>query len=295
MIKSKTATTKWNARTKKHYESLGYTYTKMGDEFELLVEHLPENSYADISVACDYCGECFTSNLNERNKKFRQNPTVKKDTCSKKECINEKIKESNLIQYGTEYAISSTIVREKINSTLNEKYGVENPFQLDEVKNKIKETNIEKYGNESYVRTEEYKNKTEKTNLERYGVKNPMQSKSISIKLKGRFVGDKHYNWKGGVSKRNTLLRQTSGYRKWRTEVYNRDSYTCQCCGDKGGILNAHHIENFSDNDDLRLDINNGITLCIECHNAFHKEYGRKNNNANQLNEFIINHGKNVC
>lgn len=55
-------------------------------------------------------------------------------------------------------------------------------------------------------------------------------------------------------------------YRLWRTSVFERDNYTCQFCGVRGGKLSADHIKPYSLFPDLRLDINNGRTLCWECH-----------------------------
>ena len=52
----------------------------------------------------------------------------------------------------------------------------------------------------------------------------------------------------------------------WRMSVYERDSYKCQCCGNVGGELNAHHILSWADYPKERYDVNNGITLCKECH-----------------------------
>ncbi|BDR82560.1 HNH endonuclease [Clostridium tetani] len=82
--------------------------------------------------------------------------------------------------------------------------------------------------------------------------------------------------------------RNIEGYKEWIRQVYKRDDYTCQCCGDnKGHNLNAHHILNYSEYKDLRLDINNGITLCKKCHKHFHDTYGYKYNTKEQLIESL--------
>lgn len=89
-------------------------------------------------------------------------------------------------------------------------------------------------------------------------------------------------------SKLNLLERRGLKYRIWRSAIYARDLYTCQACNDKtGGNLVGHHILNFSKYIELRYEISNGITLCSECHDEFHKVYGLKNNTREQLDEFL--------
>ena len=66
--------------------------------------------------------------------------------------------------------------------------------------------------------------------------------------------------------------RYTGEYVNWRTNVFKRDDYTCQHCNKKGGILNAHHIKSYKDFKKLRYDLDNGITLCIDCHRLEHKK-----------------------
>lgn len=104
--------------------------------------------------------------------------------------------------------------------------------------------------------------------------------------------GENSSNWKGGITPEVVKIRKSLDYNKWRDKCYNRDNFTCQCCGKFGGKLRAHHILNFSNHKDLRFDVNNGITLCEYCHdtihkNTFHSIYGTKNNTPTQLEEYI--------
>ena len=78
--------------------------------------------------------------------------------------------------------------------------------------------------------------------------------------------GDKHWNWKGGVSSLHNRLRQSSQYRWWRKSVFERDHYTCQICGKQGGYLQADHIKSYARYPELRFDLSNGRTLCLKCH-----------------------------
>ena len=61
-------------------------------------------------------------------------------------------------------------------------------------------------------------------------------------------------------------LRNCLEYRNWRKAVFERDSYTCQECGQVGGKLNADHIKRFAHYPELRFEVSNGRTLCENCH-----------------------------
>jgi hypothetical protein len=87
--------------------------------------------------------------------------------------------------------------------------------------------------------------------------------------------GENHPNWKGGVNPESQKERYSMEYIIWREGVYARDNWTCQSCGQRGGILNAHHIQPFLTHPELRVAIDNGIALCEKCHKAFHKKYGK--------------------
>jgi hypothetical protein len=95
------------------------------------------------------------------------------------------------------------------------------------------------------------------------GKKQPL---SMRLKRSESNSGDKCYKWKGGISSENEILRKSIEYRLWREAVFARDNFTCQKCAVRGGQLNAHHIKQFSQFPELRLAIDNGITLCEACH-----------------------------
>lgn len=87
------------------------------------------------------------------------------------------------------------------------------------------------------------------------------------------------------------LMRSRIEDTQWRNEVFQRDDYTCQCCGDdRGGNLHAHHLDGWNWCKDRRLDVSNGITLCSECHTSFHKQYRYGDNTTEQYEEWFDNY-----
>ena len=105
--------------------------------------------------------------------------------------------------------------------------------------------------------------------------------------------GEKSPRWKGNNVKHERTERYDPRYRIWRTSVFKRDHYTCQCCGrtnKKGNkfslYLVAHHLNNFKNYIDERYDVDNGITLCVDCHKAFHHEYGIKDTTKEMFSDY---------
>ncbi len=93
------------------------------------------------------------------------------------------------------------------------------------------------------------------------------------------------HGWKGGRGKLYNTLRGLRVYREWRTDVFERDNYTCQVCSETHCELQAHHkitIKEFIENYELKTlddaedceglwDISNGLTVCLDCHNTIHR------------------------
>lgn len=117
-----------------------------------------------------------------------------------------------------------------------------------------------------------YKNPT---SLKKY--KNPFCSKECCWKFK---VGENAPGWRGGVTSERKKQRDSKQYKEWRTQVFERDDYTCQNCKARNGngkavYLHAHHIKSFHNFPELRFELDNGVTLCIECHKET-ENYGGK-------------------
>lgn len=98
------------------------------------------------------------------------------------------------------------------------------------------------------------------------GKKRPKASVATRQKQSESLRGSRGGNWQGGRTASNFLIRHSLEYKLWRESVFKRDNYTCQLCGQRGRTLNADHIKPFAFFIELRFDINNGRTLCVECH-----------------------------
>jgi len=63
-----------------------------------------------------------------------------------------------------------------------------------------------------------------------------------------KITGKNNYNWNPNKTdeeriRDSIIKRNYPEYKQWRTDVFERDNYNCQCCGVIGGTLNAHHLE----------------------------------------------------
>lgn len=112
-----------------------------------------------------------------------------------------------------------------------------------------------------------------------------------------RFTGEKNHQWNPNKTDEERTHSRSGlhgeSQLKWRTKIYIRDNYTCQCCGNRSGKSNpvklkAHHLNGYHWDKENRWNVDNGITLCEDCHDRFHKIYGRKNNTKEQFERFIM-------
>ena len=102
----------------------------------------------------------------------------------------------------------------------------------------------------------------EKSHL--FGIKRDARQRELARKNNS---GPNNHFWKGGISPINERIRKTAEYKLWREAVFRRDDFECIWGGkEHGHILHADHIKPFALFPELRFAIDNGRTLCEDCH-----------------------------
>lgn len=104
-------------------------------------------------------------------------------------------------------------------------------------------------------------------------------SKALMGRPTGR-TGVKSNFWKGGKSSEYTKLKNSIEWKNWRRSVFERDDYTCQECGIRSGNgkavwIHPHHLKSRTEFPELQFNVDNGQTLCRDCHRKTHN-YGIK-------------------
>jgi 5-methylcytosine-specific restriction endonuclease McrA len=145
-----------------------------------------------------------------------------------------------------------------------------------------------------YVRTAEHK-KQMSERAKRLGYTPPSRKgtvvgaetrKKVSESLKGikhsedaikrrSTTNRNNFDKRGRKTPQMVIIRNSVEYKLWREAVFTRDNWTCIWCNKKGGwcktlkkkiVLNADHIKPFAHYPELRFAIDNGRTLCFDCH-----------------------------
>ena len=100
------------------------------------------------------------------------------------------------------------------------------------------------------------------------------------------YLGKNHPNYNPNIPDEERFNRRGNDHKLWSRQVLSQNDYTCQICSQHGGNLNAHHLNGWNAFPEQRFDLDNGVTLCVDCHKDFHKMYGRGDNTREQFNEY---------
>ena len=113
--------------------------------------------------------------------------------------------------------------------------------------------------------------KNNKATLGKHWFLSDKTKERMKIAQQKRVQTGNHNWWVHGIADENLKIRGSTEYTYWRKAVFERDDYTCQECGIRSSVgikvvLNADHIKPFALFPELRFDIDNGRTLCEDCH-----------------------------
>lgn len=260
MLVSKEVEMKWNSKNKKRYEEFGYVYTKMRELFMVKVEHLPQYSKIYVGCECDYCGEPISKTYGEY---LRQHEYINKDCCNKNECKVTKQEETMMILYGETNISKTEYFKEKYKEVMLENYGVDNYFRIYDTKMENNYWFKPTYATCAecgtvFHRKESHINRSELNFCDRECMRLYYTTNYEACEYK--------------------YPRSTTQYKNWRNQVLERDDYKCIICG-SDDRLEVHHLDSMQVDISKTFDVDNGIVLCVNHHNAkikggFHNIFG---------------------
>jgi len=114
-----------------------------------------------------------------------------------------------------------------------------------------------------------------------YNKSRPKDKHPMYGKKRPDMAGENSNFWKGGITPLKRAIRTMGEYNRWRENIFKRDDYTCQECGDRGVYLHVDHypipfaelikvnnITNLEEACNCRALWNqdNGRTVCKKCH-----------------------------
>lgn len=235
IVLSASVETSWWGSNIDHYQSFGYVFTKARDKFFVKPHELTTNSKALVNVVCPLC-------LEIRNAQWRHLLVSGSSLCNN--CANVADMEGMVFDRLTVMHIEYDRIHGKVARWICRCVcGNELPV----IGAELRKGNTRSCG----CLAREISSERGKT---RVGKLNPSFNHDLTL------------------AERATK-RKYSEYSEWRKRIYKRDYYTCQRCSKTGGRVVAHHLYSYKHFPTMRLDLNNGVTLCKECHYDFHINY----------------------
>ena len=274
------------------------------------------NYSTELCIQCS-CGNIFYTSLANFNKKI--NPKRQCNDCGHKQKTHWQFLQEVYDLAGNEYEVLSEYIHNKnkilikhmicnnIYEVIPDSFlrGRRCPYcagKMKKTQDQFKSDVFNLYGNEYIVLGKYINNHTKvliKHNISECNYEwevqpsNFLQGTKCPVCALLNMSGINSPHWNNNITDEERIKIRSfnsSEYYKWRKQVYEKDNYTCQVCGDdKGGNLNAHHLDGYNWCKEKRFDVNNGITLCEICHNDFHHIYGYGGNTKEQFEQFIYN------
>lgn len=234
-IVSDSISMRWNPKNKNHYESRGYMFTEWGNEFDVKVCDLSPYSQYKVLVRCPDCGQI-------REKSFQHIITTQSTLCA--DCAHGRLADDLRGQEFDRW----TAIESHGNSS-----GGGVLWKC-----------VCTCGNTGIVAAADLKRGKSRS----CGCLTQEYYDSLTERK-----GPKHPNWKAGLSDEERKERH-SRIQGLVRERMGKDKHTCQVCDRKSERMATHHLYDWTSYPQKRERIDNMITLCRQCHEAFHMWLG---------------------
>jgi hypothetical protein len=254
MLQHKKISAKLHGKNRKHYEGMGFPYTKRGNVIWVFPEQVPKHSNTILPSICEYCGEKSPTKASFYWQ--YKNGITGKFCCENKVCQSQH-KELILLLANKKHPI------EKLIKICSDK-GLRFLYKFKKNERPYARCECIIHGSPVEVAL---------TNLESSQKKNHC-SECVSDSKKGS--KNPSYNFSKSDEER-MKAGWFPGRKKWKDTLLDKDK-CCVACQSEDK-LEGHHLI-YTEDWELKADPDNGVILCKVCHIAkntgFHHKYGKK-------------------
>lgn len=270
----------WTSNNKKRYVDLGYEYTKQFDKFICRVEDVSPGSGVPVKIECPVCGEHRTVEY-KHMKRFGH--TLCNGCSHIVDLTGEIFERWTIIEF---YKTINGAAYWLCQCECGEKKAVQYSGLISGTSRSCGCLNVDLTRERSGEKSPTWKGGEVELVCEQCGGKysakrcHVKKSRFCSRSCQGAWVsenmsGKNSPHWNFDLTQEERIInRNYPEYRQWSKAVLSRDRYVCQCCGERGDEVEAHHLYSYRHYPEYALDINYGITLMKDHHREFHKWMG---------------------
>lgn len=110
--------------------------------------------------------------------------------------------------------------------------------------------------------------------------------RTCSKECRGALRGKTHWNYRDGGVAHHQRERMWAECKEWRLAVLRRDRRKCLACSSTKRLV-AHHLDGWAKHPELRFDVDNGATMCHDCHWQFHRDTSHRHATKAMFNAWL--------
>ena len=293
---------RWNSRNKKHYENLGYTYTKRGEEFLIKTTELPNGSEQLVRVQCFKCHSVLSIVYKDYVKRVNVTYCCNKCKNHKEDLTGKTVNGIIIVKQIEEHRGGNTLWKCICHCGtvfIAMRKQIRNELSAIKSCGCLHLTNLtgQRFGKLVVIgegtRVKNYPHIRRLLCLCDCGVVKEVRhcglvtGKAKSCGCTKAKKGKDNPRYNHSISDEERLYGRTINlnYYTWRKQVCVKYKNKCYICQAKGS--HAHHLASYAKFPELRFELSNGVLLCKACHIEFHSTYGRHKFTPNDFYTFV--------